>query len=553
MKNRALGLVVILLMMTCDIPASESDDTYHLYKQYRDDLYTLQKDITHLYGELNQGKNAQAVYEHLLQTVEKTAVLLGKAELASKDIHENLQISLQDHIELTLVRGLSEPHKENLAALQYTEKEITELLDWFVHYNDYNHHAVMGFTPEEMERFYHLGLTDAHIDELQTIMNDHYTHMYTAQQFVKEHQTELMHIQVSLSMAALPILSELNTHTKEKSTLQNVEEKLLKAMLTVSDDKPSLEKVKALSKQMLKTAEQKVRKQSNEYLVDFFIGLQIHCASLTALNGDTDLGLSEIRFYKKCISECISSERPPVLMSENLDLGQSNFPIKGFVGLIEEFDETNNMGVAYVFVKGSDTTLLQSILLLVSFITCIGQPEFSLHHVVDLLTFTIPPTVIIVGAAGAALLLIITAPAVGHEWPPAVPGWIEGDEIIIVVEGSYGQGHIEKRAQSHKECTASSHQAILDDKYMIQKIIVHAAQLLLNPHTGQYVYYYVDDLGMEWAVFVEEYENDYYQLITAYRADCSPHICIDINNEKHEFQRIIKKWLCEGFKLVSLW
>ncbi len=548
----ALGLVVVLLLMMCDIPVSESDyDTYHLYKKYRDDLYTLQKDITHLYVELHQGKNAQAVYEHLLQTVEKTAVLIGKAELASKDVHEHLQISLKDHIELTLVRGLSESQKENLAALKYTEKDITELLDWLFHYNDYNYHAVIGFTPEEMERFYSLGLTDEHIDELQTIMNDHYTNLYTAQQLVKEHQTELMHIQVSLSVAALPILSELDTHGKEKSALQNVEEKLFKAMLTVSDDKSSLEQVKAFSKQVYKTAEQKIRKGSNEYLVDFFIGLQVHCGSLTALYGDTDLGLSEIRFYTNLISECVSPERPLLSMGESLTLGQYlSVPMEGFVGHVEEFDETNNMGVAYVFVKGSDTTLLQSILLLVSFITCIGQPEFSLQQLVNFLAFTITPTVIIVGAAGAVLLLIITAPAVGHEWPPAVPGWIEGKEVIIVVEGSYGQGHIAERAQSKDKCIAGSHQAILDDKYMIQKIIVHALNLLYNGNNGQYVYYYVDSLGKEWAVFVEEYENDYYQLITAYRADCAPFRC---RKDNEDYNSIFKKWLCEGFKLVSLW
>lgn len=552
MKKVALSLIVVLLLMLCDIPVSESDyDTYHLYKEYRDDLYTLQKDITHIYIELHQGKNTQAVYEHLLQTVEKTAVLVGKAELASKDMHDALKISLQDHIELTLVRGLSESHKENLAALKYTEKDITELLDWLVHYNDYNHHAVIGFTPEEMERFYHLGLTDEHIDELQTIMNDHYTQLYTAQHVVKEHQTELMYIQVSLSVAALPILSELNTHGKEKSRLQNVEEKLLQAMLTVSDDKYSLEQVKALSKQVYKTAEQKIRKGSDEYLVDFFVGLQVHCGSLTALNGDTDLGLSEIRFYTNCVAECVSPERPSVLMGENLTLEKSlSIPMEGFVGRVEEFDETNNMGVTYVFVKGSDTTLLQSILLLVSFITCIGQTEFSLHQLVNFLAFTITPTVIIVGAAGAVLLLIITAPAVGHEWPPAVPGWIEGDEVIIVVEGSYGQGHIAERAQSKNKCIASSHQAILDDKYMIQKIIVHALNLLYNGNSGQYVYYYVDSLGKEWAVFVEEYENDYYQLITAYRADCAPFRC---RKDNKDYNSIFEKWLCEGFKLVSLW
>ena len=88
--------------------------------------------------------------------------------------------------------------------------------------------------------------------------------------------------------------------------------------------------------------------------------------------------------------------------------------------------------------------------------------------------------------------------------------------MIIIVEGSYGQGHIAERAQSKDECIKSSHQAILDDKYMIQKIVMHAEKLFYNRGNGQYIYYYVVN-GKEWCIFVEEYENKYYQLITAYR------------------------------------
>jgi hypothetical protein len=126
---------------------------------------------------------------------------------------------------------------------------------------------------------------------------------------------------------------------------------------------------------------------------------------------------------------------------------------------------------------------------------------------------------------------------------------IQGDEILIVVEGSYGQGHIEQRAQSDDKCIRSSHQAILNDKYMIRDIVVHALRLLYNEHTGQYVYYYIDGSGKEWGVFIREYENRYYQLWTAYRADCGPPFyCGD-----DKFPTIIGKWICEGFKLISLW
>jgi len=82
----------------------------------------------------------------------------------------------------------------------------------------------------------------------------------------------------------------------------------------------------------------------------------------------------------------------------------------------------------------------------------------------------------------------------------------------------------------NEKCINGSHQAILDDKYMIRKIVKNATKLLLDPNNGQYVYYFVDDLGKEWTVFVEEHENKYYQLRTAYMADCFPFVCKDKND-----------------------
>ena len=71
------------------------------------------------------------------------------------------------------------------------------------------------------------------------------------------------------------------------------------------------------------------------------------------------------------------------------------------------------------------------------------------------------------------------------------------------MEGSYGQTHIPKRAKSKEPCEASSHQAVLDNEYLIQDIVVYALKLYYNQYTGQYIYYYVDDFGKEWVVFIE--------------------------------------------------
>jgi hypothetical protein len=47
---------------------------------------------------------------------------------------------------------------------------------------------------------------------------------------------------------------------------------------------------------------------------------------------------------------------------------EQSIPLTDFVGQIEEYDETNNLAVTYVFVKAPDTTLLQFLVMLSSFI-----------------------------------------------------------------------------------------------------------------------------------------------------------------------------------------
>jgi hypothetical protein len=149
---------------------------------------------------------------------------------------------------------------------------------------------------------------------------------------------------------------------------------------------------------------------------------------------------------------------------------------------------------------------------------------------------------------GAVILLIVTVPPTADEWPDAVPGMIQGDEILIVVEGSYGQGHIEQRAQSDDKCIRSSHQAILNDKYMIRDIVVHAVRLFYNEYNGQYIYYYVDSSHKEWCVFMKKWgKTQFYELRTAYRVDCGPpYTC-----KGKDYNTVIEKWICEGFKIIS--
>ncbi|MBU7039066.1 MAG: hypothetical protein HXS52_14150 [Theionarchaea archaeon] len=568
MKAAALSLTLILILAFCNNPALPGDceDTdFPVYREYREDLYSLQKDVTLLYMELQQGKNTQAVYQHTLQAIETTALQIGKAQNASQDIHDALQVSLQNHLEIILLMGLSDSRKESLTDLGYTDEDIAEIIEWLATFNDFHNYAVRGFAPEERDRLYQAGFTDDQISELQDILVGHYSTLHTASQVVKEQQTELLDIQTTLSIAALKLLLEETPGKGKKKDdgprLQNAEEKLVEAIQAMSESQPSLEHVKAFSKEVYKAAEQELRKGEAEYMADFFIGLQIHCGALTALNGDTALGISEIEVYTDALRECSLSDirsYSALQVPEESASAYTASPLGDFVGDVEELDETNNLGVALVFVKKPDLSFMELLVMLPMFVyTELGEIGWTLTlpDILAILYAILDACVtvlsIAVGVVGAVFLLVVTAPSVGYEWPPAVPGWIDGKQVVIVVEGSYGQAHIPQRAQSTKECVASSHQAILDDKHMIQEIIERASKLFYNAKTGRYIYYYVDDAGKEWAVFIEKYYKGFYQLISAYRVDCPPpYKCREDGSNR---LTIIAKWLCEKFRQISIY
>ena len=358
-KGLALCVVIMLLLMNSDIPAfSEpvSEDPYSIYTDYRNSLIALQQDIAQISMELQQGKNPQAVFEHVVQTVEKTAVLIGNAEIASHNVPNGFQGSLRGQLESLLEFGLSEEQKSTLVNLGYTEENIAEMMKSLAYYNDFYYHASRGFTSEQLQWFYSIGLTDTQILELEANIFDHYTQVHTREEGIKQQQTELLNIQLNLSEAALRILVDQEDKGKDKSDeLKNAEEKLLEAIQTGSEDQSSLEKVRAYSKQVYKAAEQKIRKGEEQYVADFFIGLQVHCGAVTALNGDTEYGLTEIRSYGSVLSEWVSHERAALLSELSSSSGEETFTdsatAPGFVGQVEESNEDNNTGYIVLIIK----------------------------------------------------------------------------------------------------------------------------------------------------------------------------------------------------------
>ena len=570
-KELALSLVITLFLAMCNIPVvsePDSQEEYAVYREYRENLCRLQEDTALIYLELHQGKNPHAVYEHMLQIVERTAVLIGNTEAASKDIHNDLRPSPQNFMEMILLLGLNEEQKSNLKNLGCTEEDIAEFMDWILVYNDYNHHVIEGFTPEEMERFYSAGLTDAQVSELQTFIDNYYAHLHTTQEAVKQQQTGLLQVQTSMILAAVKLLEdnvEVKDKSKDSGRLQNAEGKLVEAILDISEDQSSLEHVKAYSKEVYKAAEQNLRKGEHQYLVDFFVGLQIHCGALTALNGDRECGLSQIRVYERVIEECAASpERPdpqPLRFGEQKALAEHPLPLTDFVGLVEESNEANNMGAAVVFVKAPDTTFMQFLMLLFA---GVGGPA-SVNWALPELTISLESlfagagvtvSTIATGAVGAVILLLIFIPPVGYgEWPDAIVGRINGNEIIIVVDGSYGQGHIIKEAESGKKpCIRSSHQAIVDDPYKIKEIVIDARKLFYHQGANQYLYYFRTTLK-EWVVIIEEWGGyGIYELITAYRLDCKlPEECKDLDGNLIKVLSYLDVLRCQRCVEISIW
>ena len=336
-------ITLVILFSLCDIPAVSEPASAYIYNDYRDSLITLQQDVAQIYLELQQ-KNSQAVYQQALQAIEKTAALIGHAEIASHHMHSGFQGSLKGQMELLLEFGLSEKQKKDLLDLGYTEKDIADTMKSLAYYNDHYYRAAAGFSPEQREQFSLMGLTDAQMSQLQVAVTNHYTQIHTLEEEIKHHQRELLYVQFSLSIAALKILDQ-EDKGKKSDNLKRGEEKLLGSIKNISKDQSSLERVKAFSKQVFKAAEQKIRNGESQYMVDFFVGLQIHCGAVTALHGDVTFGLVEIKSYEGVLSQCISPERLVLFAcNESLDSPELDFAESDFAGNIEESNEGNNTG-----------------------------------------------------------------------------------------------------------------------------------------------------------------------------------------------------------------
>ncbi len=555
----ALNLVVVLLM-TVYVPAPSLKEYkgFEAYRDYQDSLYQLQKTLVDIHLELQQNKNPHAVYQHLLQSVEKTAVIMGKAELASQGICDGLQLSLKGKLELLLATGFSEEEKVELLNLGFCEEDIAEIMESLLYYNDHYCCAAAGFTPEEIEQFHALGLTDAHIAEFQSAIKDHYTEIKTNQQAIKQQQTELMYVQVSLSITALQKALELEEVDKGKGKgesdklerLLDAEKKLLEAVRTVSEDQSSLENVKAFSKQVFKAAEQHILKGDKAYFLDFFIGLQVHCGALTALHGDPAFGLAEIHSYERALSECAASpERsiPPLAeVDEQSPSLESLSEEQHFTGEVEECDETNNKAWIIVVIKTPEDSMWKVVQILAKLVIdgLIELGKETLRKLLIKIGFSAAVVNPVTKIVDVVILIIMNTPHVGGGWVDHIPDDPTGtfDEIIID-EDTVAQ--IQRKAELIG-CEGQGYRAVLDEPHQIVYSIWGTNKLYKSPN-GHY-FYYKADYSDQWVVEVEDMNLGFGRVVEAYKIECQG--SYSCGGAEYEF--IFEKWeSCDGF--IRLW
>ena len=563
-KGLALNLAATLLLMMCNVPTlsePDSEDPYWIYNEYINSLLMLQQDIARIHQEVTQEKNHQATYEHMLQAVESTASLIGKAELASHNIHDGLQISLRSRLELLIRFGLSEEQKRDLTQLGYTEEDIDKLQKSLLYYNDYYYRAMTEFSAEQIELFYSMGLTDEQILKLQDDICYRYTKVHRFQQVVKHHQEELLYIQVLMSLITLDTLLELDHQEKGKgdpAKLQNAEEKLLEAILHVSEDLESLEHVKAFSKQVYKAAERNICAGEKKYFLDFFVGLQIHCGALTALQGDPEFGIGEIQSYTGILSGCVASSERPLLSPVENQPSSSDIPVPvtqfaeqttEFEGQIRESDETNNRGWIVFIIKTSDTSnwdFVNSVL------------PFILEHKIipDVIKETLTKLLThigfeegfaaAVGSVGATIVcMILFAPQIGGGWIDSIDKDPTGTfEEIIIDEKTIE--YIEMFANSTEVCVATGYwHAIFPENTMKFADIVWQTKYLFKSPWGYYYYYAEFCNEDKWVVVAEDRGFRLGRVVEAFKVVCTEHKC-----GTEVFETIIEKWKCENFVLV---
>ncbi|MBU7017228.1 MAG: hypothetical protein HXS44_06940, partial [Theionarchaea archaeon] len=298
-------------------------------------------------------------------------------------------------------------------------------------------------------------------------------------------------------------------------------------------------------------AEQKIRKGEPQYMVDFFVGLQIHCGAVTALHGDKEFGINEIKSYEGVLSECILTERVELLTQPALigdSLSSDTTPVPGFVGQIEESNEDNNAGYIILIVKSWGTRISDFLHSLSEWGIQDQVEKWIREFLKEYIGYGAASLTVKVG--GVIFTLIITAPPVGGSWVECVVDCMTQDPSGIfmeIFEDKETVETIEAGTQIGEDCEREGYRGVYDDPMQIVYTIMLAIEIYKSPD-NHYFYYMMDNLGGKWVVEVEILGHaGCGRVVRAYRVNCGPYAC-----SGHSDLTILEKWvLCDNF--VRVW
>lgn len=329
MKRFIASVLTFLILSSAITPAVLAGGEKKQLKQemsesindYQKDLYDLNKKIAKVYRELNNSQkfgDKESIYVHVIETAKDTAELIGKTNKLAIFLvtsgFDTANTSLSSRLRDVAVNGFSSEVKEKLIQAGYTSEDITALEKKIMEYNAYLYRiSTQGFTSEEIQSLKNAGYSDNDIENLRDRIAQRYFSNFSAAEQLNASKNEFYQIQVMFSILALKLLENSSEEKGKISSEQirhlgKLEQRLIEDISKLDSEKKKWEHIKEDGKELYKYSEMLIKKSGNAsaFSADYFIGMQIYLAAITALEGDEGFALDVINSYKPALEDLAS-------------------------------------------------------------------------------------------------------------------------------------------------------------------------------------------------------------------------------------------------------
>jgi len=326
MKRFITSLLTFLILSSAITPAvlaGEESKNHIKYdiSDYQKDLLDLNEKVAEVYQDLNMGDEprSKSSYVHVVGTAEEASKLIGKTNklvaLLSGSEFESTNTSLGSQLDDVGITGLSSELKDDLIEAGYTLDDIEALEKKLIEYNAYLYRiSTDGFSPEEIQSLRNAGYTDEDIENLKNKITQRYFSNFNAGEQLNASKNELYQVQATLSILGLKLLIN-SSEGKGEISPEQIEHlgKLEKRLIGDIDKLGEKEKwnhIRDDAKGLYKYSEMLIKKADNasEFSADYFIGMQMHLAAITALEGDEKFALDIINSYRLALED-LANER----------------------------------------------------------------------------------------------------------------------------------------------------------------------------------------------------------------------------------------------------